>query len=136
MRKQTGILIVAALVLGTIYALKFTDWFGPKNIQILFTTRRSKAFFGLDGKEYSLNTIKVYRAGEISTNKYAHALWHLVATNEKGSTPVTEFVYGETINGMKPAVPGTGAEPLKSKMTYRIFIESEKASGQRDFEVQ
>lgn len=135
MRKQTGILVVAALVLGTIYALKFTDWFDSKNIQILFTVRNAKILFALEGKEHALTAIKVYRASEISTNKYAHPLWHIVANNEKGSAPVTAFSYGNVVDGMKPAVPGTKAEPLKPKVRYRIQVESRKAAGQMDFEM-
>jgi len=136
MRKQTGLLIGAALVLAALYAFKFTDWFGKKHIQILFTTRNAKAVFGLDGKEYQLNSVKVFRVAELATNKYPHAVWNLVATNEKGSSPTTAFSYGATIEGMKPAVPGTKAERLESLVNYRIIVESGKIKGEREFQLR
>jgi hypothetical protein len=134
MRIQTGILIGAALVLGSIYALKFTDWFGTKSIHILYIYRKDKAIFGLEGKEYRLNTVKVYQASEIATNKYAHALWHLVASGE-GSSAVTDFTYGSPISGMKPAVPNTKPEKLQKDVKYRIIVESGKVKGEREFQV-
>ena len=133
MKKQTVILILAALVLGGIYVFKFTDWFGQKNIQILFTNRGGKVFFGL-GQEYELTSVKVYRSGEIATNKYAHALWHIVAQTN-GAT-VADFIYGQDIPGMKPAVPGVAPEPLRPNTEYKIIVEAGKVKGERPFTVQ
>ncbi len=77
--------------------------------------------------------MKVVRADEMATNKYPHALWHLVA--ETNSAPVTDFIYGAPISGMKPAVAGVVPEPLLPKVKYRIFVEAGKIKGVRDFEV-
>jgi hypothetical protein len=134
MKKNTVILILAALVLGGIYVLKFTDWFSQKNIQILFTNRGGNVFFGLEGKEYELTAIKVYRADEIATNKYPHALWHVVAATN--SAPVADFLYGQDIPGMKPSVAGLKPEPLKAKTEYKIIVEAGKMKGERVFSIQ
>lgn len=136
MRKQTGFLIGAAGLLAALYVFFFTDWFGPKKIQILFTTRNGQAVFALDGKEYALHSVKVYRMSDLATNPYPHALWHLVSTNEKGSLPTTAFPYGAAIAGMKPAVPGTKAERLEPQVSYRLLVESGKIKGEKEFQVR
>jgi hypothetical protein len=134
MRKQTGFLIVAALVLAAAYAFFFTDWFGQKSIHILFRMRGRQPIFGLEGREYRLTTVKVVRADDATTNKYPHALWHLVA-DEKGSEPVTDFVYGETLKGMKPKVPGTAPEAVQPNTNYRLILEAGKIKGEREFQI-
>jgi hypothetical protein len=133
MRKQTGLLITAALVLSAVYVVKFTDWFGHKSIQILYTYRGKRAFFGLGERAEELTAIKVFRLAEISTNKYAHPLWHLKA--EAGAPPVTQFTYGSAVPGMKPAVPGLAPEPLERKVQYRLVVEAGKIRGEKDFQI-
>lgn len=134
MNKKTFTLIAVALVLGAVYVFKFTDWLVEENIQILYRTHRAQPFFGLQNKEYHLTSIKVVKAEEASTNKYAPALWHLVAADpKKGSEAVTDFIYGQPINGMQPAIPGTTASPLAKNTNYRIVVEAGKIKGQRDF---
>lgn len=136
MRKQTGILITAALVLAAVYVIKFTDWFGQKNIHILFRMRGKQPVFALEDREYRITTIKVLRAEDAKTNRYPHAVWHLVGASEKGSEPVTDFVYGEKIKGMKPAVAGTGAEPVEKNTDYKLIVESGKLKGELVFTVR
>src|SRR5687767_8882871 len=106
MNKRAALLSLAVLVLGAVYVLKFTDWFAEKNIRILFRTRGNAAFFGFDNREYQLNSVKVFRVEEVSTNKFARPLWQLVSTSNKGSEPVSTFNYGEPIAGMKETVAG------------------------------
>ncbi|MDQ6630413.1 MAG: hypothetical protein M3Y82_01485 [Verrucomicrobiota bacterium] len=134
MKMRTGFLICAALILGAIYAHFFTDLFGPKKIHILFTNRNSKIFFGLDNKEYNITSVKVFRAAEIATNKYAHPLWNL--TTDSNSAPTTDFLYGSPIAGMKPAVAKVEPEPLEPNVNYRIVVEAGKIKGEKDFKVR
>jgi hypothetical protein len=136
MNKRAAFLLLAVIVLGAVYVLKFTDWFTEKNIHILFRSRGKSAFFGLENREYKLNSVKVFRAEEVTTNKYARPLWHLVATTDKGSDPVTDFTYGSAIPGMKAAIDGTTPEPLQKNVKYRIFVEAQKQNGQMDFNIK
>ncbi|MFN7140110.1 MAG: hypothetical protein ACK4UN_12315, partial [Limisphaerales bacterium] len=135
MSKKTYILIAAALVMGAIYIFKFTDWFTEKNIQIMYRLRDSKVVFGLGNEDYRLTSVKVVKANEAATNKYARAVWHLVAADPKvGSAPVSAFSYGQNIEGTKPAIPETTAEALEKNTIYRIFVEVGKVKGEREFE--
>ena len=134
MNKRTVFLIIVALAMGVAYVLKFTDWLGTKNIQILFTSRGGGAVFGLDGKEYQLTRVKVFRLDEAATNKYAHATWHLVS--KAGSQPVTQFVYGNPITGMQPDMPNSQPEPLQRNVNYKIVVEAGKIRGEREFSIQ
>lgn len=135
MSKKNLILIATALILGAIYVFKFTDWFQEKHIQILYRARNSQLFFGLADKQYRLTQIKVVKADEANTNKYARAVWHLVAADQ-GSAPIEHFAYGEVIQGMKPAIPDLTPEPLSKNTSYRIFVEAGKLKGQQDFTVK
>src|SRR4051812_21330849 len=102
MKNQTKILIFVAVILGAIYAYRFTDWFGEKKIQIKYKvmTGRGSAISGmadsiafyLIDKEYRLTSIKVISIDEALTNKYPHAFWHLIS--ESNSVPVADFMYG------------------------------------------
>ena len=134
MRKQSVFLILIALVFAAAYVYFFTDLFKKKHIQILFTNRNSAGFFGLDGKSYNLTSVKVVRSDENATNKYAHAVWHLIA--ETNTAPVSEFAYGRPIPGMKPKIPGTVAEPLQPNVDYHIIVEAGKIKGERDFRLR
>src|SRR5688500_12928341 len=106
MNKRAALLSLTVLVLGAVYVLKFTDFFAEKNIRILFRTRGNAAFFGFDNREYSLNSVKVFRTEEVTTNKYARPVWQLVSASDKGSAPISDLTYGEAIAGMKEAVAG------------------------------
>jgi hypothetical protein len=116
------------------YVLKFTDWFQSKNIQILFHARGGHAVFSLNGDNYKLTQVKVFRADDAATNKYPHIAWHLISPS--GSKPVTEFVYGDAIEGMQPEVPNTVAEPLTKNVSYKIVIESGKIRAEQEFSLQ
>jgi hypothetical protein len=128
MNKRALFLILAALVMGAAYVFFFTDWFRGDRIQIKF--RNNPELFVFDPPA-ELTSIKVFNATELATNKYAHPLWNLVATNK--SATVQAFGYGKPIAGMKPAVPNTKAEPLKPNETYKLIVESVKAKGEKEF---
>lgn len=129
MNKQTS-LICIALALGATYVVMFSDLFKRQEIRIKcgnvrFHPERAVAgarVFILD-KPLKLTSIKVVSADEARTNRYPHALWHLVAS--KGA-PVESFVYGEEIQGMKADLPQTQAEPLAPDVKYRLIVETDK----------
>ncbi len=141
MKKQTKFLIFAAIILGAIYAYRFTDWFAEKKIQIKY---RSLVGRGAPGsaepvmfyltKEYPITSLKVISLAEAATNKYPHALWQLVAVSN--SVPVTDFIYGENPTGMNPKIAGVTPEPLEPGGNYRIFLETANLKGEKDFEAR
>lgn len=140
MKNRTKFLIFATLVLGGIYIYGFTDWFSEKNIRIKFRslgriqgngkTAEPITFF-LD-REYRLTSVKVISLDDAATNKYPHALWHLIAASN--SAPVPDFLYGENVPGMKPKIAGTTPEPLEPSKNYRIFLETATMKGEKDFQ--
>ena len=137
MNKKNITLIVIALVLAGVYAVFFTDWFQPRVIQIMSTSRAARTgaaanpiTFGL-GDDYSLTEVKVVLLDPLQTNKLAQPVWHLVS--DEGSDDVNQFYYGENINGMEPAVVGAQLEPLKPGVTYRLIVTAGRAKGQHDF---
>jgi hypothetical protein len=127
--KRTGFFIAAALVLAVVYLTLFIDWHHGKKIQIMCRifpagalggTSSQTVTFYLD-KPYPLTSIKVFSADEARTNKYPHALWHLVA--KTNSHPATAFTYGAAIAGMQPDVPNTTPEPLQADQNYSVEVE-------------
>jgi hypothetical protein len=140
MNNRTRFLIFAALILGAVYAYKFTDWFEQKEIQIKYRSlpdrnakkamRADPITFYLD-KEYKITSLKIISVDEAATNKYPHAYWHLVS--ESNSVSITDFVYGVIPAGLKPKIAGMTAEPLQRSSNYRLFIEAGKFKGEKDF---
>src|SRR5689334_6496868 len=148
MTKKQLVLILVALAALIAYAYYFTDWFASENIQIVHTIRpftqqrrgRARAgdaaatvnavSFALDRK-CKITDLKVVCVAELETNKYAHAIWHLVS--ESNSVPTKGFVYGMNLPGMHPAVPGATADPLEPNVTYRLFLETHDLKGEHDF---
>lgn len=142
MNKKNYALIAITLVLAGVYVIYFTDWFKPKTIQIVSTSRplrtnqtgpaTDRLIFGLNDT-YSLTEVKVVPLAELQTNKLAQPVWHLVS--DSGSDDVNQFFYGEQIRGMDPALDGTRPEPLQPGITYRLFVAAGKARGQQDFHI-
>lgn len=141
MGKRPWFLLAIALLMGALYVYFFTDWFKPKIIQISHTERpmpmrflRGAAIqvitFGLD-RPYRLNELTVVPLAEYETNNAVHPVWHLISDSK--SQPTKMFRYGATIRGMKPAVPGAGAESLQTNLTYRLLLRSGSIKGQHDF---
>jgi hypothetical protein len=145
MTTKSRMLITVALVLAVVYAVFFTDWFKPKTIAIShisrpFLSRAAAAragtvpvTFGFE-REYRLTEIKVVPLAAGQTNQDALPVWHLVSDSK--SEPVKFFTYGESLRGMKPALPGTGAEPLQTNVVYRLFVVAGGIKGQHDFQVR
>jgi hypothetical protein len=143
MTKQKRILIVTALLLACLYVYHFTGWFKPKIIQISYTERAQSSrgpsrgpssliLFGFGGLRYQLSEIKVVPLVAWQTNHAVAPLWYLVS--RRRSVPVEFFVYGGTLPGMEPVVPGAHAEPLETNVTYRLFLRAGGYKGQCDFQ--
>ena len=141
MKTQTKFLIFALILLGATYAYLFTDWFAEKKIQIKYRILPGHVaagavepvMFYLE-KEYPITSIKVITLADAATNKYPHALWELVP--QSNSVPVTDFIYGENPAGMKPKIAGLAAEALAPNVKYRVFLETAKLKGEKDFEAR
>ena len=131
MNKRAALLVVLALLMGAAYVYFFTDWFRAARIQIKF--KSNPELFVFDPPA-DLTSIKVFNSAELATNKYAHPLWNLVATNKSAS--VQAFGYGMPVAGMKPAVANTKAEPLQPNATYKLVVESGNATGEKEFQHQ
>lgn len=141
MKNRTISLILLAIVLAGFYAYRFTDWFAEKKIQIKYRTLPERGSpnsvepitFYLE-KEYPITSLKVFSVTEVTTNKYPHALWHLVAVSN--SALVTDFVYGGAIPGMTPKIAGMVPEPLRPNESYRIILEANKLTGEKEFQTR
>ena len=142
MSKKNIALILLVVVLGAIYLVYFADSFRSPDIQVsarprIERSRRggSETFsvsFSFDQK-CRLTELRTVAVADIATNKYPHALWHLIA--ETNTIPLKGVVYGETPKGMKSKVPKTRAEPLQPETKYRLFVEADGRKGQVDFEI-
>jgi hypothetical protein len=146
MPKKNWFMVLVLLVLGTVYAYYFTDWFRPKVIRIFHTSRSTRramrqnaspetvpVLFGLDAN-YRLTEIKVIPLTEWQTNKNSPPLWHLLS--DSNSIPLKAFSYGQPIRGMKPALTGTRAEPLEPNVTYHLILKAGGFKGEHDFETK
>jgi hypothetical protein len=154
MNKKNFFLVGLVLVLAWVYVVNFTDWLRPKTIHISHTSRPLRTFraaragragragqsdaattqliFNLDD-DYELTELKVVSLAALQTNKLAQPVWHLVG--DPSSDSIKNFLYGQNIPGMNPAVAGSQAEPLQSGATYRMFITAGKISGQHDIQI-
>ena len=148
MRRERKLLTVAGvIVLIGLYACIYRDWFRPPKIQIYDristgrpmrkTTRTNQiadltVAFGLD-RLYELTEVKVVAVAELATNKYAHAVWHLVS--DSNSIPVKGFNYGQHIRGMRLEAKTARPAALESNVTYRLFVKANGQKGQYDFKI-
>lgn len=146
------LLALAALGVAVIYYYLYKDWFTPAEIQIFHrvTENRQPArgprgggrggadlgpwtvAFGLNQK-MRLTSVRVVSLADLATNKYPHALWHLVS--DSNSVPVKAFTYGQRIPGMRPRVAGVPPERLNPGAEYRLLIEGEGKKAQHDFKM-
>lgn len=147
MTKKSIVLITVAVVLAGVYVAFFTDWFVKPQIQILPQIRppRSTARtlpgdvpvypvnFMFDRK-YQFTEIKVVAVEDEKTNKYPHAVWHLIS--DSNSVPTQALVYGSRVRGMKPKVPRADAEQLEPGVPYRLYVNAGKAQGSVTFQTQ
>jgi len=93
----------------------------------------SAATFSLNRK-YELTDLKVYEEEDFKTNKYPHALWHLVS--ESNSVPTKALIYGVPIQGMQPKVKKVGAQPLQKDVRYVLLLEAGNVKGQHTFKIR
>ncbi len=145
MTRNGYVLIAIAALLGAAYVYFFTDLFDKESIQIIPQIRpghianasRSGGLppvypvsFSFPGK-YKLTSIKVVAADDLKTNKYANPVWYLIS--DSNSVPKKAIIYGDKIQGMKPAIAGMRPEPLQPNVPYVVMIEAGKIKGQTNF---
>jgi hypothetical protein len=147
MTKKQWMLLALAVALGGFSLYLNRDWFAREDIHISHRSRPQRGFFrrarsntptsatdpvlfGFDTK-LKLKTVKVVPLSDIATNKYPHAIWHLIS--ESNSAPIKEFTYGAPIPGMHAALKGVTADPLEPGVQYRLFIETEGRKAEHDF---
>lgn len=146
MTKKSLVLITIAVLLGGVYVWKFTGWFKSPEIRILPQIRppmRSRrpatpanepqvypVTFAFDRK-YQFTEIRVVAADDEKTNKYPHAVWHLIS--DSNSVPTKALVYGAMLRGMKPKIPRAEPEQLEPEVTYNLYLTAGKAKGQVKF---
>lgn len=130
MNKKSWVLVTVAVALCVLYIIFFTNWFHSKTILIGDMERFNRVNFSFD-QPYPLKYLKVVSISALESNKYALPVWEL--KSDSNSVPIKYFIYGQGIRGMHPAVKGTRAEPLEPGTKYRLFIESGRLKGQRDF---
>lgn len=145
MTKKSIVLIVLAVVLAGVYVAFFTDWFVKPQIQILPQirppTRGSRVApgdvatypvtFAFDRK-YQFTEIKVVSADDEKTNKYPHAVWHMIS--DSNSIPVKALLYGSSLRGMKPKVPRAAPDQLEPGVPYKLYLTAGKAKGEVKFQ--
>ena len=137
MPKKQWFLLAVVVVLAVVCVWHFTDWFQHKAIHISSTSRAALSrgtsatvAFALD-REYGLTEVKVVPLAAWQTNQATVPVWHLVGNRK--SPPMGFFLYGESINGMQPVVPGAKPGPLENSVTYRLFVSAGSVTGQHDF---
>jgi len=144
MNKSTIALIVVLIGMIGAYVYWFTDWFREDTIQILAQVRPARnvrpgppgtvptypVSFAFDRK-LALTELKVVSVEDAATNKYPHALWHLIS--DSNSVPTKAVVYGEWVRGMKSKVPHARPERLEPGVKYRLYVTAGKAKGQIEF---
>jgi hypothetical protein len=132
MNKRSVLLVCAALVLAGAYLRFFIDWHKGPKIQILWEKSRQSllghsdapgVIFHLPNGD-ALTSIEVVEAEDARTNKYPHALWHIVAAAAPVKT--SSFAYGAAIAGMKPKIATAAPEPLESDTDYLLLVEAGK----------
>ena len=142
MSKRNVFLVLLLLGLGGIYVFKFTNLFHEPQMEIIYQYRtklgrgkkavENAVTFSLNSK-YQLTDLRVYEEEDFKTNKYPHALWHLVS--ESNSVPTRALIYGAPIEGMQPKVKKINAKPLQKDVRYVLLLEAGKVKGQQIFKI-
>jgi hypothetical protein len=144
MSRNNWTLIVVAALLGGLSLYLNRDWFAKDHIQISDRSRPAPGFgvrkpgklagdavtFLFDRK-LRLTSVKVIPICDLETNKYPHAVWHLIS--ESNSIPTKEFSYGGHIPGMHSAIKGAAPDPLEPGIKYRLLIEAGTIKCEHDF---
>lgn len=144
MTTKTWILLVVALLLGSLHAYYFTDWINTPSIQITKANRpirnprwRASTLpitFTFDG-HYQLTSVRVFDAEALTDPgkaPTAKPLWHLVS--KRGSEPVRGIAYGAPVRGMQPAVTNARPAQLQAGVKYRLLLQAGRARGELDFQ--
>jgi len=138
-------LLALAVALGSVSLYLNKDWFNRNNIQIYHRSRPARLWFRARTKDKAtvdpiifgfdrplhLTSLKVVALNDLETNKYPHALWHLVT--ESNSVPTKDFMYGMPIRGLHPALKGAQPDPLQPGVKYRLLVEAGPRKLQDDF---
>ncbi len=144
MTKSTIVLIAVLVVIAGVYVVYFTDLFAPTTIQILAQVRPSRAVqagppgltstypvsFAFDRK-LRLTEVRVVNSEDAATNKFPHALWHLIA--DSNSVPTKAILYGQPLRGLKSKVPHARPDPLEPDVKYKLYVTAGKLKGQIEF---
>ena len=144
MSKKNIALVSVLIVLGAIYVYYFTGLFNEPKIEIVYQYRlkpgRGKrgtgeyaATFSLSRK-YELTDVKVIEEAEFKTNKYPHAVWHLIT--ESNSIPTKVLIYSWPVQGMKPEIEKVRAEPLQTNVNYMLLLEAGNLKGRKTFKIR
>jgi hypothetical protein len=147
MTKQSIWLIVVAVMLAGVYVAFFTDWFVKPRIQILPQIRppmRGSSRTTVPGdvptypvtfafdRKYQFTEIRVVAADDEKTNKYPHAVWHMIS--DSNSIPVKALLYGTRLRGMKPKVPRAEPEQLEPDVNYHLYLTAGRWQGDVKFQ--
>lgn len=144
-RSKALLVLILILGLGSLCFYVNRGWFAKQPLHISYRVspwlkESSRArgpmdlgipvVFSLD-RYCRLTEVKVFKAGELATNKYALPIWSL--TTESNSVPTASFTYGQRIRGMRPAVKGARPEPLDAYVLYQLVLKTDDDAAQRDF---
>lgn len=143
MNKSTYVLITVLLALLAAYAYWFTDWFTKPTIQILAQIRPTRLRAPVPGtiptypvsfafdRKVELTEVAVFTVDDVKSNKYPHALWHLVS--DSNSIPTKALLYGQAVRGMHSKTPLAKPERLDPDVKYRLLVKAGRAVGTKDF---
>jgi hypothetical protein len=144
MTKKNLWLLMALAALAVIYVCFFTTWFKPKPLVIYDTARQLRRFrnrpdlpyilFGFNNGRYALTEVKVVCLANYQANAETPPLWHLVS--DSNSVPVQDFVYGQRIRGMRPAMAGEQAQMLATNVTYVLLVTAGREKGAHNFSLK
>ncbi len=138
-------IIALVILLGGLSLYFNRDWFAPQVIQLSHRSIAPRDWMArgravkipanpvvfIINKNLQLTEVKVVVATDAETNKYPHAIWHLVS--DSNSVPTREFIYGAPIRGMKLAIKGAGADLLQPGVDYRLVIAAGSKTLEHDF---
>ena len=147
MRSNTIVLIVVLIVIAAVYGFiwpgQLMDWFRSPTIQVLAQIRPVRSVRSTPGepatypvsfafdRKLKITEIKVVAVEDEKTNKFPHAVWHMIS--DSNSVPTKAMIYGQPLRGLKPKVPRARPEPLEADVKYRFYVTAGKYKGQRDF---
>jgi len=133
MTKKNIFLTALFVVLVAVWAVCFSGWFKKERIDVMLDLHSQRRRAGNNGPdmplatfgfshEYQFVEVKVVSASALLTNAAPLPEWHLVS--ESNSVPVKMVIYGQWIQGMKPAFANARAKPLQPGESYHLFIKA------------